>query len=166
MKTNLKTKWTIGLFGGFLMSLTILGCGTVHTEIVIPASTEQVWSILTDVAGYKAWNPVLIPVEGELREGEKLTYQMIQPDGKQSEVKAKVIKRENGKLLNQFGGIPGILTFNHKWLLEPVDGKTRVTQHEEYRGVWVWFWDYSWVEPAYQKANEALRDRVAQLQNK
>ena len=91
---------------------------------------------------------------------------MNQPDGKQSNVTAKVIKRVNEKVLNQFGGIPGILTFNHKWLLEPVDGKTRVIQHEEYRGVWVWFWDYSWVEPSYQKANEALRDRVVQLQNK
>lgn len=103
---------------------------------------------------------MLIPLEGEFEQGEKLTYQMNQPDGKQTKVTAKVIKRVNEKVLNQYGGIPGILTFNHKWLLEPVDGKTRVIQHEEYRGVWVWFWDYSWVEPAYQKANEALRDRV------
>ena len=148
------------------MSTCLLGCGTVHTEIVIQASPATVWSVLMDVPGYKEWNPVLIPLEGEFEQGEKLTYQMNQPDGKQSNVTAKVIKLVNEKVLNQFGGIPGILTFNHKWLLEPVDGKTRVIQHEEYRGVWVWFWDYSWVEPAYQKVNEALRDRVTQLQNK
>ena len=51
-----------------------------------------------------------------------------------------------------------------KWLLEPVDGGTRVIQHEEYRGIGVWFWDASWVEPAYTQANEALRDRVLQIQ--
>ena len=47
-----------------------------------------------------------------------------------------------------------------------LDGGTRVVQHEEYRGLGVWFWDASWVEPAYSKANEALRDRVAQLKER
>ena len=66
--------------------------------------------------------------------------------------------------LNQGGGIFGILTFDHRWLLEPVEEGTRVTQHEEYRGIWVWFWDAGWVEPSYRKANEALRDRIIYLQ--
>ena len=64
------------------------------------------------------------------------------------------------KKLNQFGGMRGILTFDHQWLLEPVEGGTKVIQHEEYRGIGVWFWDYSWVEPAYTKANDALKKRV------
>ena len=116
-----------------------------------------------DQAGYKAWNPVLVPIEGELREGEKIKYQMTQPDGKQSDVMARVKKMVELKELNQGGGIPGILTFDHKWQLERVDGGTRVIQHEEYRGIGVWFWDESWVEPAYARANEALRKRVLQL---
>ena len=48
---------------------------------------------------------------------------------------------------------------------EPVKGGTKVTQREEYRGIAVWFWDADWVEPAYQKANQALRDRVLQKMN-
>ncbi len=47
--------------------------------------------------------------------------------------------------------IRGILTFNHKWLLDPIDGGTRVTQHEEYRGIDVLFWGYSCGEPAYSQ---------------
>ena len=140
-----------------------MGCTSVHTEITIPADPEIIWSVLTDAPGYQAWNPVLVPIEGDLREGEKLKYQMTQPDGKKSEITAKVKKMVELKELNQGGGIPGILTFDHKWLLEPVDKGTRVTQHEEYRGIGVLFWDSSWVEPAYRKANEALRNRVIHL---
>ena len=58
------------------------------------------------------------------------------------------------------------MTFDHTYLLEAVEGGTRVTQHEEYRGIGVLFWDASWVEPAYSKVNEALRDRVAQLKER
>lgn len=106
---------------------------------------------------------MLIPIEGKIQQGEKLKYRMIQSGGKESEVKAKVIEVTRERTLNQFGGIWCILTFNHKWLQDPVDGGTRVTQHEEYRGIWVWFWDYNWVELAYAQANEALKTRVLQI---
>jgi len=155
------TKWIV-----FSLIPIFMGCNSVHTEITIPAEPEMVWSVLTDASGYSEWNPVLVPIEGDLREGEKLKYQMTQPDGKQSEVTAKVKKMVVRKELNQGGGIPGILTFDHKWLLESVDGGTRVTQQEEYRGIWVWFWDASWVEPAYRNANEALKERVKYLKDK
>ncbi|MEW8525615.1 MAG: hypothetical protein AB2552_21490 [Candidatus Thiodiazotropha endolucinida] len=49
--------------------------------------------------------------------------------------------------------------------LRPTENGTRVIQHEEYRGISIWFWDYSWVEPTYQKANEALKNRVINLKN-
>ena len=61
-----------------------------------------------------------------------------------------------GQELNQFGGLRGVLTFDHTWRLEPVAGGTRVTQHEEYRGIGVWFWDPAWVEEAYRDALVAL----------
>ena len=145
------------------MPLVLWSCNSVHTEIVIPADAEIIWAVLTDASGYKEWNPVLVPVEGDLQEGQKLKYQMTQPDGKQSEVMARVKTMVELKELNQSGGTPGILTFDHKWLLESVNEGTRVTQHEEYRGVGVIFWDASWVEPAYRNVNEALRNRVVHL---
>ncbi|MGD9057176.1 MAG: SRPBCC domain-containing protein [Desulfobacterales bacterium] len=151
-------KWLL-----FILPLVFGGCKAAHTEITIPADPEIIWSVLTDASGYKAWNPVLVPIEGDLREGEKLKYQMTQPDGKQSDIMARVKKMVELKELNQGGGIPGILTFDHKWLLEPVNEGTRVTQHEEYRGIGVLFWDASWVGPAYRNVNEALKNRVAHL---
>ena len=56
-----------------------------------------------------------------------------------------------------------MLTFNHQYILQPEDGGTRIIQHEEYRGLGVWFWDESWVTPAYASINEALGERTAAL---
>ncbi len=140
----------------------IFGHKSVHAELVIPASPAQIWSVLTDASGYAEWNPVFVEVRGEHAEGNKLTYQMKDQTGKTTEVEATVVKLDLERELNQFGGVRGILTFDHHWYLEPVEGGTKVTQHEDYRGFGVWFWDPSWFETAYAQANEALRDRVAQ----
>ena len=141
-----------------------LGHKVVHTEILIPAPPAAVWAVLADAPRYKEWNPVFIDVDGEYREGAKLTYQVREPSGKESVIVSKVVRLASQRELNQFGGIRGVLTFDHNWLLEPVDGGTRVAQHEEYRGIGVWFWDASWVEPAYSRANEALKERVLRLE--
>ncbi|MCE2484030.1 MAG: SRPBCC domain-containing protein [Desulfurellaceae bacterium] len=156
--TLLHAKWFLSL-----LLLTVGGCHSVYTELTIPAGPEEIWPILTDAPGYQEWNPVFVHVEGEYREGGTLQYQMKSPDSEQMAVQATVKKLVPNKELNQYGGFPGVLTFSHTYLLEPVDGGTRVIQKEEYRGIWVPFWDSSWVEPAYNKVNEALQDRVAQL---
>lgn len=151
------------LFGSLLL---FASCTSVHTELIIPAEPKEIWAVLVDAKEYKKWNPVLVPLEEEIIVGEKLTYQMTEPNGKQSEIEAEVVKMIEEKELNQYGGMWGILTFDHKYILEPVDGGTKVIQQEEYNGIGVWFWDNSWIEPAYNKVNEALRDRVVQLKKK
>ena len=159
--TRSKSKW-------FLIGLIpiCVSCTTFHAEIMIPAEPETIWSVLIDAPGYKEWNPLLTPITGSLQEGQKITYQMTQPDGKQSELTSKIKKMIAYEELNQCGGIPGILTFNHKYLLEPVEGGTKVTQHEVDRGIGLLFWDYSWVQPTYEKVNQALKDRVLVLLQK
>jgi hypothetical protein len=164
MASKKKSKWIISLaaLAVILLVMFLLGCKSVHTEIFIPASPEKVWGVLMDASGYKAWNPVLVPLEGEIKEGQKIKYRWTQPDGTQSEISATVIRLIPPKELNQYGGTPGILTFDHKWLLEPVKDGTRVTQQEEYRGIGVLFWDAGQMEPAYQKVNASLKNRVMQ----
>ncbi len=165
---GLNSAWMIVLLGIALLLglLYFAGHKTVHTEILIPAAPEKIWEVLSDVQGYSSWNPVLVPISGEFKVGEKIQYRMIQPDGKESEVESRVIEVISNEKLNQFGGIRGILTFDHTWLLEPAEGGTKVTQHEEYKGIGVLFWDPGWVEISYTKANESLKDRVTKLQQK
>lgn len=155
--------WALALIGVVVVALSLLGHKSVHAELVIPASPEAIWSVLTDAPGYEDWNPVFTSVKGEYREGAKMAYRMRDESGKESDVSATVVKLDEARELNQFGGMRGILTFDHHWFLEPVEGGTRVTQHEEYRGIGVWFWDPSWFETAYARANEALSARVLRI---
>jgi uncharacterized protein YndB with AHSA1/START domain len=42
---------------------------SIKTEIVINASKEKVWHVLTDFKRYPQWNPFITSVEGELVKG-------------------------------------------------------------------------------------------------
>ena len=64
------------------------------------------------------------------------------------------------QLLNQKGGIPAVLTFDHKYVLEPAGETTVIIIHEDYKGLGVHFWNPEPVEKAYQRLNEALKSRV------
>ncbi len=148
------------LVGVVVATHALSGCKSVDAELTIAASPEEIWSVLMDGAHYGEWNPVLVQVEGEFREGAQLTYQMMTESGEAAEVEARVLELDPGRELNQAGGYWGILTFDHHWILEPVEGGTRVTQHEDYTGIGVLFFDPSWFEAAYARGNQALRDRV------
>ena len=84
MSTKAKIASAIALIGGVIVALSLLGHKSVHAELVIPAPPEAIWSVLTDAAGYKDWNPVFTHVEGEYREGAKMAYQMRDESGKET----------------------------------------------------------------------------------
>jgi uncharacterized protein YndB with AHSA1/START domain len=44
----------------------------VESELEIDAPIDLVWSVLVDYPRYSLWNPLLVRVEGEAREGELL----------------------------------------------------------------------------------------------
>ncbi|MEM7369149.1 MAG: SRPBCC family protein [Bacteroidota bacterium] len=161
------SKWMIAALAllAVLAILFLIGRKSAHADITITASPSEVWAVLTDTDKIKDWNPVLIPIKGELKEGETVTYEFHQDDTTSSQMPAKVKRMVASELLNQGGGIPGILTFDHKYILEAVGNNTRVTIHEEYRGVYVPFWNPSPVELAYGRLAKALKDRVLQLKD-
>lgn len=146
-----------------ILSITLLGCASRQTEIIIPASPDKIWAVLIDTDGYKEWNPVFVPLKGRLEqveEGEILTWLYTQRGQDPIETEMKVVKFVEHKQLNQQGGIWGILNVNHNWFLDPVPEGTRVTNREEWSGIGVLFWDYSWVEPTYKEMNENLKKQV------
>ncbi len=153
-------KWGLGLVVLAAAILTFTGKKTFHVEIVIPAPPERVWAVLTDARSYADWNPVFSHVEGEYRQGATVKTTVKEPGKPDVVLASEVVRVVPETELNQFGGIRGFITFDHHWLLEPVEGGTKVTQHEVDRGFWVWFWDSEWVEPAYLRVSEALREQV------
>ena len=158
-------KWgagSAGLLALLFAGLALSGRKTFHTEIHIPASPEIVWEVLMDTHSYPAWNPVFIEVSGSYRVGADVVNKVQSPDGVLT-IKAKVTEFEPGRKLRQQGGLPGFLTFDHTWELVPEDGGTRLIQHEVDRGAYLWVWESSWVQPAYEKASAAVRDRTSVL---
>ena len=148
------------LFIGVVMILS--ACTSVNTDIVIPVEKEKVWNVLTDTEKIKEWNSVLVPLNGALSEGTKINYEF--NDGKsKSEIPAIVDKIVEKELINQSGGMWGILTFNHKYMLDEVESGTKVTIHEEYKGIMVPFWNSDPVEKAYEKLLLELKQRVISL---
>ena len=143
-----------------LAGLSLATSKTFRVEITIPAPPDAVWAVLTDTAAYPDWNPVFVEVAGSYAEGAKLTNKVRDPDGNILEMTANVETVRPGEELRQTGGIPLVITYDHRWLLTPVDGGTRVVQHEVDRGIFLWFWNSDWIEPSYLKASEALAERV------
>jgi len=159
-------KWIVGIVLSLSLAFAILfllGRKTFHAEITIDATPEEVWSVLTDVSNYAAWNPLLVPISGGIREGAEVEYRMTQPDGTQSVMKSRVGKVVALKELHQHAGITGILTAHHSYRLEPTQGGTRLIQHEVDNGVAMLFWDSSWVQPTYEEVNQALKRHVEGL---
>jgi hypothetical protein len=45
---------------------------SIKTEIIIDASSETVWNVLTDFENFPAWNPFIVRIEGQLQQGARL----------------------------------------------------------------------------------------------
>lgn len=159
------SKWILipAVIIAILALLYLVGGKSVHTELVIPATPEQVWSVLMDTANYEQWNTVLLPIEGRLDKGEIVKYRFHQNEDNAYDIPSTVKNMEPGRLLNQAGGAMGILTYDHRYILEPEDAGTRVTIHEDYRGIAVPFWNPAPVEKAYKKLIEELKNRVIEV---
>lgn len=137
---------------------------SVRSEIVIDAPVEKVWAVIADTASYSEWNPTMQLQSGTVAEGNKVAYQFTDANGAQSKITATVKEKMPNQVLYQSGGLPTIITYDNYWRLEPMgDGKTKVSITENYSGVYVWFWNPNSVEKAYEKQNEALAQRVADL---
>ena len=156
----MKAMYIIAGVIALLLVLALTGKKSVHHEISINASVEKVWKTLTDMESYPDWNPTMKRLEGEVIEGNKVKYLFTQEEGKSYEVSSTVANIIENKLLNQKGGVPWVLTFNHKYIVEAQGSTSKVIIHEDYTGLGVHFWNPAPVEEAYQRLNEALKTKV------
>ena len=143
-----------------ILSLVVMGCSEVSTQIVIPASPVEVWKVLVDTKGYQDWNPTWRPKEGSLQQGAYIKYDYTQPGEETIEMRFIVGKSVRPRVIEQSAGTSGLFTNEHRWLLEEVEDGTRVTQMESFSGILVLFSDLSWVEEAYESVNEGLKGEV------
>ena len=148
---------------GALIVASFLTSKTFEAEITIAAPPEKIWAVLMDTGAYPDWNPTFVEVSGPYLVGTKISSRVRKPDGAFVEMRPTLKTLVPNRELQQGGGMPGVLTYNHSWTLQPVEGGTLVRQIDVDRGAFLWFWDTSWIEPSFRLANEALARRVLDL---
>ncbi|MER8002146.1 SRPBCC domain-containing protein [Streptomyces sp. NPDC095613] len=128
-----------------------MGDNPVITAVTDMASSpEEVWKVLTDFAGYAQWHPRLSFVDAptEVLPGTKLRAHLANGSDIDGEYDFTVLHYEERQRLAWEGGIPGVLTGQHSFVLEPHDGGTRFTESEEFTG------------PAAEETIEAARSQI------
>jgi len=141
----------------------------LQTEIVIQASAEAVWVVLSDFPRHAEWNPFVKSIEGTLRAGEKLSVQICPPGGKGMRFKPRVLVAAPGRELRWLGRflLPGLFDGEHYFIIEACpEGGVRFIQGERFSGVLVLLAKSSLqtgVKAGFEAMNLALKARVEGL---
>ncbi|GAB3606531.1 hypothetical protein GCM10027413_19400 [Conyzicola nivalis] len=134
---------------------------SIQTSVDIDAPPERVWTALTDFDAYPEWNPTLTGMRGEVKEGARLTFET---DGMTFTPTVRDVERNRELRWEGHLGVVGIFDGEHSFTLEALpDGRTRLTQNEQFRGVAVLFVTgmlHGETAPSFHAMNAALRDRV------
>lgn len=137
----------------------------IETEILVHATPEHVWSILTDFSYYPAWNPFIKRVAGAINVGNK-----IEVTAGDMKFKPRVLTfNQNhefswrGKLL--CGGLfDGRHTFE---LIDNGDGTTTFRQYENFTGILVPFFKKrlnTETRIGFENMNKKLKELAEQAQ--
>jgi hypothetical protein len=109
----------------------------IKTEIVINASKEKVWNILTGFEQYPQWNPFIVSIKGELAKGKTLTNTLL--NGKKTMVfRPKVLSVVPYQYFDWLGSlfIKGIFDGHHYFELEELSPcQVKLTHGEHFSGL-------------------------------
>jgi hypothetical protein len=99
----------------------------INSEIEIFSTPEQVWRILTDFGRYPQWNPFIDQINGELKQGSKLTVH-VKPEGSRGTTfNPTVTKVEPNKEMRWIGHFifKGLMDGEHIFIINPI-GNDRI----------------------------------------
>ncbi len=112
----------------------------IKTEILIKATPEKVWAILTNFANYPNWNPFIKSIKGEVIVGNRITARIEPPGAKGMTFKPKILTYETNKELRWLGHLlfAGLFDGEHKFeLIDNGNGTTTFKQSEKFKGILV-----------------------------
>ncbi|WP_242499151.1 SRPBCC domain-containing protein [Flavobacterium sp. 140616W15] len=112
----------------------------LNTEIVINATPNKVWAILTDFKNYPNWNPFITSLTGDFEIGKKIIVRIEPPEVKASTFKAIVTGFEVNEKISWFGIfiMRGFFDGEHNFeLTDNGNGTTTLVQYENFTGILV-----------------------------
>jgi uncharacterized protein YndB with AHSA1/START domain len=93
------------------------------TMAVIHADPWRVWNVLTDAAGYAAWNPEIVRIDGRMALSERIRAQVKVGNGAIRTVPLRVTAFEPPSRMEWTGGLPlGLFTGRRTLTLTPIAG--------------------------------------------
>ena len=110
----------------------------IKTEILIQASPEKVWKILTDFDNYPTWNPFIKSIKGQPAVGSKIIARIEPPDAQGMTFKPKVLAFDINREFRWLGHFlfAGLFDGEHKFeLIDNKNGTTTFRQSEKFRGI-------------------------------
>ncbi len=134
---------------------------TLQASIVINASPQRVWAVLTDLRAYQRWNPFIISSRGRLQVGATLTNRMRDATGTTTFTPVVLAVRA-GRELRWIGKVgPGwIFDGEHSFVIQQIGpGRVRLTQREQFTGVAIPFYEHRLHDdtlPQFRAMNAAL----------
>ena len=100
----------------------------LKTEILIHASSEKIWSILTNFEKYPEWNPFVKSLQGEVKVGEKIKVELPSMNFKP---KVLIYKKENEFTWLGHFLFPGLFDGRHQFYIKDNANGTCTFYHSE-----------------------------------
>ena len=110
----------------------------IETEILIGATPEKVWSVLTDFENQPKWNPFIKSISGEKKVGATLKVFIQPPNGNGMTFKPAVLAFSENKEFRWKGklGINGIFDGEHYFQLTDLENnQTKFIHGEKFSGI-------------------------------
>jgi hypothetical protein len=110
----------------------------LHTAVEIEATPDRAWEVLTDFATYHDWNPFIVQAAGQPVPGTRLELHMRLSGRRPTTIRPEVLEADPAHRLRWLGRllVPGLFDGEHTFTLQPAGpSRTRLTQHEEFRGL-------------------------------
>ena len=109
----------------------------IKTEIVINASKEKVFSILTNLQDYEKWNPFIIKSQGEPIEGSRIINTMMNGE-KTVTFKPRLVKVRKNETFEWLGhlGFKGLFDGHHYFHIKEVsENQINLIHGENFSGI-------------------------------
>ena len=110
----------------------------ITTHVTISAPTENVWETLTDLDGYRTWNPFITAATGTINLGKRLQLTIQPPGGQAMTFRPWVTAVEPHHYIEWLGRLrlPGVFDGRHSFTLTPMTGgRTLIQQSETFTGL-------------------------------
>jgi hypothetical protein len=144
------------------ISLFLMSCASVKTNIEINAPAKIVENILFDSDQYPDWNPFIKEIQGDLKSGSKVKV-IVKPVGKPQMEFSPVVLAANHHNLSWRGRflMPGVFTGEHEFIIEKLDSnKTLFYQREKFSGILIPFFGIGPTQGGFELMNLKLKERA------